>query len=103
MDAGLPLLRPADLESTSLRASAVSPALRGYGNRQSNAGVDGPPQLEIGESQVQTAAATDTCSGLNALLLQSLFAGASGRDGLAPAGRPTGKRFEGSDSRLLAM
>ncbi len=41
-----------------------------------------------GESQVWTAAATDTCSGLEALLLQSLFAGASDRDALAPAGRP---------------
>ena len=41
-----------------------------------------------GESQVQTAAATDTCSGLDALLLQSRFAGASGCDALARAGRP---------------
>ena len=53
------------------------------------AGVTG--RLAAGESQVRTAAATDTCSGLDALLLQSLLAGASGRDALAPAGRPEGE------------
>jgi hypothetical protein len=37
---------------------------------------------------VRTAATTDTCSGPDALLLQSQFAGVSGRDALAPAGRP---------------
>jgi len=41
----------------------------------------------FGESQVRTAGATDTCSGLDALLMQSLFAGVSGRDALPPAGR----------------
>ena len=38
-------------------------------------------------SQVRTAAAPDTCSGLDALLLQLLLGGASGRNALAPAGR----------------
>jgi len=41
----------------------------------------------FGESQVRTAAAADACSGLDALLLQSVFAAASGRDTLGPAGR----------------
>jgi hypothetical protein len=50
--------------------------------------VDDAPRREIGESQVRTAAAAETCSGLDALLLQSLIGGASGRDALAPAGRP---------------
>ena len=49
---------------------------------------DRPPLgVEIGESQVPTTAATDTCSGLDALLLQSLFVGASRRAALALAGR----------------
>jgi hypothetical protein len=37
---------------------------------------DDAVRLEIGESQVRTAAATETCFGLDALLLQSLIGGA---------------------------
>jgi hypothetical protein len=37
------------------------------------------PRREIGESQVRIAVATETCSGLDALLLKSLNGGASRR------------------------
>ncbi len=47
-----------------------------------------------GESQVRRAAATDTRSGPDALLLQSPFAGVSGRDALAPAGCREGEPGE---------
>ena len=37
-------------------------------------------------SQVRTAAAPETCSGVDALLLRLLIGGATGRDAQAPAG-----------------
>jgi hypothetical protein len=43
-----------------------------------------------GESQVQTAAAPETCFRLDALLLQCLVGAASVHHALAPAGRPIG-------------
>jgi hypothetical protein len=46
----------------------------------------------FGENEVRAGAATDTCSCLDALLLQSLFAGASVATRLAPAGRPNDRR-----------
>jgi hypothetical protein len=44
----------------------------------------------FGESEVRAVAAPETCSGLDALLLQCLIGAASGDDALAPAGRPSG-------------
>ena len=41
---------------------------------------------------MRTAAATETCFGLDTLLLQSLIGEATGRDALAPAGRPIRQR-----------
>lgn len=59
-----------------------------------------PPR---GESQVRTAAASETCFGLEVLLLQCLVGAASVYDALAPAGRPQREHAVRSPALLFAL
>jgi hypothetical protein len=79
--------RPASTANTSISSVPANlPALRGL---QGSRCIPSDWRRALpatrcapGEFRVRTAAAAHTCSGLDALLLRSLFAGASGRDAL---------------------